>query len=803
MAPKEAVLISLLKKEKKRTLAAVSECNQLRNTAQASSSVIALETSTDLNATPGAALTEVTESRGDGSFLCARLDKPLSTAEKEALKIFASDSKNNVEVNTYRMTLKTKYKDAKEVAGKIEVIREKIVNLRSILENPTSNSPRSSLTDPTFTQEEFLQHIRTKLEKEQLCYKTQLVTLQNLKTETDHIKHGLEQAKIRYFNRFQDWWKTQKGLTVTIGNVSSSILPNVEKIIHNGDKINNRDKFLKTFGSNSKIVSGNGNYIAPLPDIVGINRKDVHAYSVPKTDSIIKTEHKYVNAFTKPQNLQNDDKKQTNLKIKDGELVTAHENLPESNIGQSAFESSQENISSHVTPTIQRDKLRYDNDINYIGDDVRYSTRSVEQTDDVTPRYPVHSMTYIGESFDSNELENTSENHKPYFVLPTPIIGDAKEGEIESDHYVSGQTSRCDFTHESFPNHSSVFSKQTKCDIAAIQTLGDTYEPTESSTEYRNTSSYSASREDFKENRNLASKDLVQDNKRNSSAGCDSNNGKRRAKHVLEYSEDDFYQNHQDRCVIPNTDLKGDCVYSPDTRCPPIEQNTDKHESFIDSLPLTGDPEVDEEIIAFYRARIYSAWQRWNTLSSLVISKNEVNILPDFGNITTLKTSGSTIITGHESGEIAMWNFDATLRSSLHWGPQQEDQFSLWCIHRNYSPEDIKAEQGGIVKNQQATILATVSLWGGVVSALSATMNFCVLSSATKKFQREVLPEGDAFESASIVRAYLWQNNVSVSLTGYSHTCLKPDRDGKYSKRDQWTPARKALPSIETMPRDY
>nr|CAD7395175.1 unnamed protein product [Timema poppensis] len=862
-----SVLISLLKKEKKRTLAAVSECNQLRNTAQASSSVIALETPTDLDATPGAALTEVTESCGDGSFLCARLGKPLSTAEKEALKIFASDSKNNVEVNTYRMTLKTKYKDAKEVAGKIETIREKIVNLRSILENPTSKSSRSSLTDPTFTHEEFLQHIRTKLEKEQSCYKTQLVTLQNLKTETDHIKHGLEQAKIRYFNRFQDWWKTQEGFTMTTGNVSSSILPNVEKIIHNGDKINNRDKFLETFGSNFKTVSGNVNYIAPLPDIVGINGKDVQTYSIPKTDSIINTEHKYVNAFIKPQNLQNDDKKQINLKIKNSEvclqyqnqgketslysnerdeptinslsrkyvsnhrfsehnqnnvsalrkyskvslassldcnfkpevkqktslksldlidpkLETAHENLPESNIGQIAFENSQENTSSHETPSIQRDKRRYDNDINYIRDDVRYSTISVEETDDVTPRYPVHSMTHIGESFDSNGSENTSENHKQYFVLPTHIIGYAKEGEMECDHYVSGKTSRCGFAHEPFPNPSSVFSKQTKCDITTIQTLGDTYEPTESSTEYGNTSSCSASWEDFKENMNLANKDLVQDNKRNSSVGCDSNNGKRRTKQVLEYSEDDFYQNHQDRCVIPNIDLKGDCVYSPDTRCPPIEQNTDKHESFIDSLPLTGDPEVDEEIIAFYRARIYSAWQRWNTLSSLVISKNEVNILPDFGNITTLKTSGSTIITGHESGKIAMWDFDATLRSSLHWGPQQgrinvmevmclsvlsEDQFSLWCIHRNYSPEDIKAEQGGIIRNQQSTILATVSLWGGVVSALSATMNFCMLSSATRKFQSEVLPEGDAFESASIVRAYLWQNSVSVSLTGQLH----------------------------------
>ncbi|CAG2054748.1 unnamed protein product, partial [Timema podura] len=508
---------------------------------------------------------------------------PLSTAEKEALKIFSSDSKNNVEVNTYRMTLKTKYKEAKEAAEKIEVIREKIVNLRSILENPTSKSPRSSLTDPTFTQEEFLQHIRTKLEKEQLCYKTQLVTLQNLKTETDHIKHGLEQANIRYFNRFQDWWKTQEGLTVTTGNGSSSILPNVEKIIHNGDKINNRDKFLETFGSNSKTVSGNVNYIAPLPDIVGINGKDVQTYSIPKTDSIIKREHKYANAFIKPQNLQNDDKKQINLKLKDGEVC----------------------------------------------------------------------------------LQNQ-------------------------------------------------------------------------------------------------------------------NQGK----------EKSLYSNERD------------------------------------------DPTIKS-------LSIYSAWQRWNTVSSLVISKNEVNILPEFGNVTTLKTSGSTIITGHESGKIAMWDFDANLRSSLQWGPQQgqvnvmevmclsvvsprsklkhdyllfssnnllqiaylkeyaivslgticihatqiktlsvynkyvavlsEDQFSLWCMHRNYSPEDIKAEQGGIVRNQQSTILATVSLWGGVVSALSATMNFCMLSSATKKFQSEVLPEGDAFESASIVRAYLWQNSVSVSLTGQLH----------------------------------
>ncbi|PSN32770.1 hypothetical protein C0J52_15458 [Blattella germanica] len=136
-------------------------------------------------------------------------------------KNFLADPENSMELNDCQMKLKTKYKEAKQVAAEMKQRQITISILHSKLKKDIEDYSIESLKDSTEIIE-----TQNKLKIEQICYKDNLKKLKNLKFETDYVKCCLQQIKKDLFIKFQKQLKNHKNYNFNKvnnnGNHSSS-----------------------------------------------------------------------------------------------------------------------------------------------------------------------------------------------------------------------------------------------------------------------------------------------------------------------------------------------------------------------------------------------------------------------------------------------------------------------------------------------------------------------------------------------------------------------------------------------------
>ncbi|XP_059838776.1 kinesin-like protein KIF6 isoform X2 [Hypanus sabinus] len=210
------ILVNMLKKEKKRAQDAISKINldNYKNippsSAQSSKEFNASHQSKCLSEVRSTSTTSNSES--DSAFICRRIAGEMSLGRQEAFEIFRRDYAENITIEDNKHLLKQRYTEAKSLGEKVNQARNKINQLKSQLEQRRMQRAASSVTsEPVDVNkpDQFEEELRQKLEEEKKSYKMTFNRLKGLKTETEHLQHLLQKAKVMIQKDFEAWWSEE------------------------------------------------------------------------------------------------------------------------------------------------------------------------------------------------------------------------------------------------------------------------------------------------------------------------------------------------------------------------------------------------------------------------------------------------------------------------------------------------------------------------------------------------------------------------------------------------------------------
>ncbi|KAG5265447.1 hypothetical protein AALO_G00242590 [Alosa alosa] len=194
-----SILVSMLKKEKKRAQEALAQLSQW--SPASSTATLPKDLSIRRSAEELPPLQK---------SLYRKQDPEFSIGRQEAFDIFKRDHGDQLIIDENKVLLKQRYSEAKALGEKVNNVRSKVNELKTQLElrrrqiavqGVTTGSPVSEQADPV--EERLLAQI----EEEKNNYKSTFGRLKGLKTEIEHLQLLLEKAKIKLHKDFQDWWK--------------------------------------------------------------------------------------------------------------------------------------------------------------------------------------------------------------------------------------------------------------------------------------------------------------------------------------------------------------------------------------------------------------------------------------------------------------------------------------------------------------------------------------------------------------------------------------------------------------------
>ncbi|KAF2881325.1 hypothetical protein ILUMI_24841, partial [Ignelater luminosus] len=117
----------------------------------------------------------------------------LSPAQRIAFQIFLEDPKNRPELDFYKNSIQEIYEIAKNLTTVIEECQNNILSIRS---------KHKSCTDRVAAAE-----LDLELLNQQSIYRNSLTKLQELHKETEHFRRSMEQAKINVLESFKLWYE--------------------------------------------------------------------------------------------------------------------------------------------------------------------------------------------------------------------------------------------------------------------------------------------------------------------------------------------------------------------------------------------------------------------------------------------------------------------------------------------------------------------------------------------------------------------------------------------------------------------
>lgn len=174
------------------------------------------------------------------------LSPELSSSERELLEIFIKDGHHDAELQHFSKLLERKYAMAKHLADIIDQCQKNIVFIRGKLQTSSQYQQRT---------------MNIELVNHQNVYRESLVKLRSLKNETGHLRHGLEQTKIKLIQKFRDWYDDithRKKLACSNVKNCVQIGYNLDnsggsELRHSGTNLNNEKQILNSY----KIISDN------------------------------------------------------------------------------------------------------------------------------------------------------------------------------------------------------------------------------------------------------------------------------------------------------------------------------------------------------------------------------------------------------------------------------------------------------------------------------------------------------------------------------------------------------------------
>ncbi|XP_040203793.1 kinesin-like protein KIF6 [Rana temporaria] len=211
------ILVSMLKKEKKRNQDATYEMSQsggqLRSPSDAS---LGGRPAWKAPPTPKASsLQQAGNSMATESRPLAfqkRTGEKMSLGRQEAFEIFKRDYPDRVGIEDNKALLKQRFAEAKSLGEEVNNVRKRINHLKGEVEKRRMQRAAlgvSSSSDELNEYDPAEDELRGQMEDEKKRYKTLFNRLKSLKTEIEHLQLLLEKAKVRLLKDFEEWWSEE------------------------------------------------------------------------------------------------------------------------------------------------------------------------------------------------------------------------------------------------------------------------------------------------------------------------------------------------------------------------------------------------------------------------------------------------------------------------------------------------------------------------------------------------------------------------------------------------------------------
>ncbi|XP_077637982.1 kinesin-like protein KIF6 [Lonchura striata] len=205
------ILVTMLKKEKKKARDALSQLNATSagSTALEQSSSMSLEE----NQSPSKCFSlkeakVLSSSISRLPFLSRATGGEMSLGCQEAFEVFKRDHADSITIEDNKQLLKQRFDEAKCLGGKLNEVRNKINHLKGKVIQRQIQRAALAVSNPSeeLTFDPVEEKLRMQIEEEKKSYKTVYSRFKGLKVEIEHLQLLMEKVKMKLQKDFEIWW---------------------------------------------------------------------------------------------------------------------------------------------------------------------------------------------------------------------------------------------------------------------------------------------------------------------------------------------------------------------------------------------------------------------------------------------------------------------------------------------------------------------------------------------------------------------------------------------------------------------
>ncbi|KAL4624257.1 kinesin-like protein KIF6 isoform X1 [Arapaima gigas] len=202
-----SILVSMLKKEKKKVQDSMTQLGQFSNGHKQSKSSMQ-------SSTASVAEESSEEAESNGPYALRRRQGPvLSVGRQEAFDIFRRDRDDNVTIEDNKALLRQRFAEAKALGEQVNRSRSRVNELKKQLEQRRMKRAAYGVVGGPVTMEELdpvEERLCEQIEEEKKSYKNTFGRLKGLRTEIEHLQLLLERAKVKLQRDFKEWWDREE-----------------------------------------------------------------------------------------------------------------------------------------------------------------------------------------------------------------------------------------------------------------------------------------------------------------------------------------------------------------------------------------------------------------------------------------------------------------------------------------------------------------------------------------------------------------------------------------------------------------
>ncbi|XP_053794714.1 kinesin-like protein KIF6 isoform X3 [Vidua chalybeata] len=208
------ILVTMLKKEKKKAQDALSQLNaaSVGSTALEQSPSMSLEESQSPSKCFSLKEAKVlTSSVPRLPFLPRATGGKISLGYQEAFEVFKRDHADSITIEDNKQLLKQRFDEAKCLGEKLNEVRNKINHLKGKIIQRQIQRAALAVSNPSeeLRFDPVEENLRMQIEEEKKSYKTVYSHFKGLKVEIEHLQLLMEKVKMKLQKDFEIWWSEE------------------------------------------------------------------------------------------------------------------------------------------------------------------------------------------------------------------------------------------------------------------------------------------------------------------------------------------------------------------------------------------------------------------------------------------------------------------------------------------------------------------------------------------------------------------------------------------------------------------